>query len=203
MQSAADLVRAAASARPRLRVYAVGLSAVLTLVGCTSSGSGNVAGGRTPGTDSSAASAEPTAVATRWWSNGAEAVGSTIDPKNPGAGAANLQPSRPEYCAMLQQTVTAGASILPGVSAQDPALLASTEAFVTEIQHLAPDTAHAAWQTLGSAVITIVKSGGDASKIGAVDQKSVSAAEAVIAADAKTSCGLDLSAAGPSSAPSK
>ena len=131
--------------------------------------------------------------AVRWWSNGAAAAGSTIDTRNPQAMVSRLHPSQPQYCTMLRQTVRAGRTILPGVTAKDPALLASTSAFVAEIQAVAPARVAGPWRVLGSAVITLVASGGDASKVHGVDVAAVRKAAGTVAADAKHSCGVDLS----------
>jgi hypothetical protein len=94
---------------------------------------------------------------------------------------------------MLRQTLAAGRSILPGVTAHDPALLTSTKAFVAEIEAVAPSTAAGAWKVLGNAVITVVASGGDTTKVKTVDAAAVRTAAGTVAADAKRSCGVDLS----------
>ena len=89
-------------------------------------------------------SASP-APATRWWSDDAGTKGSTIDPHNPAADAAKLHPSQQEYCAVLRQTVAANQSLLPETSATDPAMAAASEAFVAEVQRLAPSGISGQW----------------------------------------------------------
>jgi hypothetical protein len=132
-------------------------------------------------------------VATRWWSNSANQAGSTLDPKHPEAGAAGLSVSPTDYCGMLRQTVAAGKSILPGVTANDPALLTSTRAFLAELEAVAPPSVAGPWQVLGSAVITFVESGGDSTAVKTIDAAAVRKAASTVAADAKHSCGVDLS----------
>jgi hypothetical protein len=162
------------------------VSLVVSLASCSSSGGGHH--------DASAPTAPSSVTATRWWSNSAAQVGSTIDPKNPAADAARLTPSRTEYCGMLKDTVSAGKSILPGVTATDPALLTSAEAFVDEIEKVAPGPVSSPWQVIGGAILALVKSGGKAStalksiNIGAVTQ-----AASTISTDSKQNCGVDLS----------
>lgn len=129
--------------------------------------------------------------ATRWWSDGVHSAGSTIDTHDPTAASAGLHPSRAHYCAVLRDTVQAGRSILPGVGADDPALLASTEAFVATLEHLAPARLASSWRTLGGALITFVRSQG--TTLGAdASVASVQRAATAIAADAKTRCHLDI-----------
>jgi len=132
-------------------------------------------------------------VATRWWSNRMNKMGSVLDPKHPEAGAAGLSVSPTDYCGMLRQTVAAGRSILPGVTANDPALLTSTRAFLAELEAVAPDSVAGSWQVLGRAVITFVESGGDSTAVKTVDAAAVRKAASMVAADAKHSCGVDLS----------
>lgn len=93
---------------------------------------------------------------------------------------------------MLRQTVAAGKSILSDVSAHDPALQTSAAAFVAEVQAVAPAEVSAAWKTLGSAVVAIVKSGG--TNLAELNSSTVKAAANTVASDAKTNCHLDLSA---------
>jgi hypothetical protein len=131
--------------------------------------------------------------ATRWWSNRANPVGSSLDTVHPEAGAAGLSTSPTDYCGMLRQTVAAGRSILPGVTANDPALLTSTRAFLAELEAVAPAPVAGPWRVLGPAVITLVESGGDSAAVKTVDAAAVSAAARTVAADAKRSCGVDLS----------
>lgn len=132
-------------------------------------------------------------VATRWWSNSANTLGSVLDTKHPEAGAAGLSVSPTDYCGMLRQTVAAGKSILPGVTANDPALLTSTRAFLAELEAVAPPSVAGSWQVLGHAVITFVESGGDSTTVKRVDAAAVRKAASTVAADAKHSCGVDLS----------
>ena len=132
-------------------------------------------------------------VATRWWSNSANKVGSVLDTKHPEAGAAGLSASPTDYCGMLRQTVAAGKSILPNVTANDPALLISTRAFLAELEAVAPPSVAGSWQVLGPAVITFVESGGDSTSVKRVDAAAVRKAASTVAADAKRSCGVDLS----------
>lgn len=134
------------------------------------------------------------AVATRWWSNSAAPAGSTIAPGQPDGAAARLHPSRPQYCAMLKQTLAAGRSILPGVAADDPARTAAAVAFVTELQHVAPAEVASSWQVLGNTIIAVVRSGGDPSRITGVDAAATRAAVAAVSADATSRCGVNLSA---------
>ena len=125
-----------------------------------------------PSTNSSTA-AVSTTIATRWWSNSAAQSGSRIDPAHPDAVASKLHPSRSDYCQMLKQTLAAKKSILPGVAATDPALLASTKAFVSELEAVAPTPVTGSWRLLGSAVTSLVASGGDATKVKGVDAAAV------------------------------
>lgn len=131
--------------------------------------------------------------AVRWWSNNAVSAGSTIDKLNPTAAAGRLHTSQDQYCSMLRQTVRAGRSILPNVTAKDPALLTSISAFLSELEAVAPARVAGPWRVVGSAVITLVASGGDASKVHGVDAAAVRTAVSTVAADAKHSCGVDLS----------
>lgn len=132
------------------------------------------------------------APAVRWWGGSATPPGSTIDPKDPTAAAAGLQPSRATYCQMLRQTLAAGHTILPGVSASDPALLTSTEAFLAELQHVAPSEVSGAWSVLDQTVVALVKSGGRSA--GTSDGTAIAAATKTVANDAKSRCGVSLSA---------
>lgn len=95
---------------------------------------------------------------------------------------------------MLKQTVNAGKSILPGATANDPRLLASTEAFVAELQAVAPSQVSQQWQTLGEVLVQFVKSGGKSA--GTTSPATLTAAATAISNDAKTRCGVDISAAG-------
>jgi hypothetical protein len=131
--------------------------------------------------------------ATRWWSNSAVKVGSTIDAAHPDAAAASLHPSRSDYCGMLKQTLNAGKSILPSGKANDPKLLTGTKAFVAEIEAVAPTEVTDSWRVLGPVIIDLVKGGGTIpTGAGATTAKNLQAAQA-INTDAKKNCSLDLS----------
>jgi hypothetical protein len=155
----------------------------LSLAGCGSSAP--------PSRATTAPAASVSAV--RWWSDPAASAGSPIDPTDPTGAAAQLNRSRPVYCTMLRQTAAAGHSVLPSFPAGDPALLASTEAFVAEIGAVAPDAVAAQWQTLGGGLVALVKSGGKISTLKASDVAGLTPAANAIAADAKLNCGLNLS----------
>jgi len=94
---------------------------------------------------------------------------------------------------MLKQTVAAGKSLLPGLTATDPALVTSTKAFVAEIEKVAPAGITAQWQVLGPAVLTVVKSGGDITALPSADLGPAITAANAITADSKKNCGVDLS----------
>jgi hypothetical protein len=132
-------------------------------------------------------------VATRWWSNSAAPAGSTIDTHDPEAAVGRLHASPTDYCGMLRQTLAAGHSILPNVTANDPALLTSTKAFMAELEAVAPPTVARSWKVLGPAVIALVESGGDLTKVKGIDAAAVGTAARKVAADARRSCGVDLS----------
>jgi hypothetical protein len=128
--------------------------------------------------------------AVRWWSNSAVAVGSKVDPAHPDAAAKDLQPSQADYCGMLKQTVGAGKSILPDSSTVDPTVVTTAQAFVAEIEKVAPAAIKDEWQQIGPAVLSLVKSGGDLSTI---DLGALTKAGHAINADSKASCDVDLS----------
>jgi len=138
-------------------------------------------------------SAPSSFVATRWWSNSAVTVGSKISSTHPEAAAAKLHASQADYCGMLKQTVAAGKSILPGITATDPALLTSTKAFIAEIEQVAPAGITGQWQVLGPTVLALVKSGGDTTALPSVDLGAVTKAADAISADSTKNCGVDLS----------
>lgn len=162
--------------------------AAAAVAGCTSPATHSAE----PSTGPSVASNPSGASAVRWWSNGAVGSGSAVDPANPAAAAAQLSPSAEQYCAMLRQTVAAGKSVLSDVTANDPALLASTKAFIAEIEAVAPPSVAGPWRVLGPAVLTLVDSGGDSTKVKGIDAAAVRKAATAVAADAKHSCGVDL-----------
>jgi hypothetical protein len=93
---------------------------------------------------------------------------------------------------MLQQTVQAGRSILPGVTSGDPALVTASKAFVGELQKVAPSEVSAAWQILGKTILSLVESGGAAPKL-SNSAAQISSAGHVVSVDAKGRCGLNLS----------
>ncbi len=165
----------------RQRVSAAAGAAVVlaaTLTGC-----GNAAGSTPP----------PGSAATRWWSNSAARAGSTIPADGSDPAAAKLRPSDQDYCGMLEQTLAAGKSILPGMTAGNPTLLTSTKAFITELQRVAPAALASEWQILGTAVLAIVESGGATSALHGIDPARVGQAAAKVSTDARARCGVDLS----------
>jgi hypothetical protein len=172
----------------KLRRTAVGcLAAVVaaTLTGCSSSAAH-------PRSTSAPANAAAVA-ATRWWSNSAVHSGSTLARNHPDSALSKLRPSRKDYCGMLRQTVTAGKTVLPHGAASDPLLIESLSAFIGELQKVAPPAVAADWQLLGYAILPLVKAGGKAPKTSALDGPTVQKAASAVAADAKRSCGVDLS----------
>jgi hypothetical protein len=58
---------------------------------------------------------------------------------------------------------------------------------------VAPASISGSWKVLGGAVVSLVESGGDMTKVKGVDSAAVQKAAGTISADAKTSCDLDLS----------
>jgi hypothetical protein len=127
----------------------------------------------------------------RWWSNAAATPGSAVDPHNPGALAAGLQPSQHDYCGMLAQTVSAGTSLFPTGTESVP--LDTLQAFVAELQHVAPSAIAPSWRVLGPALVSYVRTSG--ASLGSRSPSDVSNAVTAIAADAKSTCHLDLSRA--------
>lgn len=128
----------------------------------------------------------------RWWSNSAAPAGSRIDAARPDRAATKLSPSRTDYCGMLRQTIAAGKSILPNATATDPALRVATTAFVAELRAVAPSPVSGAWRTLGTALVDLVRAGGDPAKVRGGDPKATAAAVRTIAADAKGQCRVNL-----------
>jgi len=170
----------------------LGAAAALTL--CTacgaSSGSSHHSSSAAPSEQRPTSSA---VAATRWWSNPAASVGSTVGPND--KAATSLVRSGQVYCTMLRQTIAAGKSVLPGATATSPALASTTEAFVDELSKVAPVNVAPAWHVLGPVLVDVVKSSGSFAALRTqVDVAAVSAAAQTVAADAQTSCGLDLSA---------
>lgn len=94
---------------------------------------------------------------------------------------------------MLTDTLAAGKSVLPGVTATDPALVTATVAFVNELSRVAPTSVRDDWKTLGSVIVALAKSGGRLASVQGVDNKAVAKAVTAVAGDAKTACGIDLS----------
>lgn len=130
-------------------------------------------------------------VATRWWSDGAGGLGSTVSPSD--ASTRSLTPSRDVYCTMLRQTMAAGKSVLPGATATSPALASATQAFVTELLGVAPPAVAGSWRVLGPVLVDVVKSGGALADLRAhVDANAVSAAAKTVSDDALAGCHLQL-----------
>ena len=141
---------------------------------------------------STSTGAAATAQPVRWWSNSLAVKGSRIDAANPAAVAEHLNPSASGYCAMLQQTLTAGRSIFAGAHAGDAALVTTTDAFLAEISRIAPSSIAGDWATLAPSVEALVA--GRSLPANSSDQaKRNHAAAAAISADAKRNCGLTLS----------
>jgi len=148
------------------RIAGGALLLTLPLAACT--GGGGDGGGSGAASGASGPGAAPV---TRWWSGSAD------------------------YCSVLRSTVAAGRSILPGVSADDPARLASTKAFVDEVQKDAPSAVSAAWHVLGPAVVKIVASGGNLRAVKGIDPAAVQRAATTVATHAKQACHVDVSGA--------
>jgi hypothetical protein len=176
------------SARSRVVAACAAVSLAPVAAACTSA----AAQPKAHSVSVSSSSASSSLVAKRWWSNSAALAGSVIDVKRPEAVAARLHQSKADYCGMLRQTVGAGRSILQGVTANDPALVISTKAFVAEIEATAPSAMAGSWKVLGPVVLTIVESGGDTTKVKGIDAAAVRKAASTVAAHAKHSCGVDL-----------
>lgn len=172
---------------------ALATAALTPVLAACSGGGGGTPAAATTGVPASVAPTSSALVATRWWSNSATGAGSLIDPKDPESAAKKLHISPRDYCGMLRQTVAAGHTILPNVTANDPALLTSTKAFVAELEAVAPSDLAGSWKVLGSAVLTFVESGGDSTKVQGIDAAAVRTAASTVAAEAKRSCGVDLS----------
>ena len=178
--------------RALVALAAAALLAAAAIAGALARGDSGRAGATPAGADTMP-SVSPTVVATRWWSVPGAAKGSRIDPVHPAAVAARLRPSRTAYCTVLRQTTAAGRSVLPTTDAHDPVLILSTQAFVGELTALAPAPVHAAWVTAGTAVLALVRSGGDLDTVQVAHPAAVRAATSAIAVDAKKVCHLDVS----------
>jgi hypothetical protein len=137
-------------------------------------------------------SKSPAPTATRWWSNAAVKVGSTIDPVHPSAAAPSLTTSRSDYCAMLSLTKDKGQALIPAGASNDPRLVLETEALVAEIQAVAPATVAPSWKVIAPVILQVVKSGSLPSGSATSGTANLQAAEA-INDDAKANCHLDLS----------
>lgn len=98
-----------------------------------------------------------------------------------------------DYCSILRQTVQAGQSALVNATADDPALLATTKSFVSDLIAAAPGPVRAQWQVLGPALTDLVSSGGKLHPVSGANSRRVAAAAAAIAADAKSRCHVDVS----------
>lgn len=99
-----------------------------------------------------------------------------------------------DYCGILRQTIRARHSIFAGASADDPALLAATKSFVSDLTAAAPEPVRAQWLVLGPALTELVESAGKLSAVSGVNTRRVSVAATAVAADAKTRCHVDVSA---------
>lgn len=166
-----------AGARAVLATVTVG---ALSLTGCSNSKAGAGAG-------------PSTSPATRWWSNSVVSAGSTIAASDPTSAAAKLTSSRDEYCQMLKQTLAVGKSLLPSAQAKDPRLLPTTEAFVSEIEAVAPAQVVPSWKVLGPVILQLVRSAGSLPTSQPGDTSGNLKAAETINADAKANCKLDLS----------
>ena len=171
------------------------LASVLVLAGC----GGSSAKHALPPAPSSGGSTAATAAgksfkAVRWWSNSAAALGSSVDVAHPTALAAKLHASRADYCQMLTQTKAAGKTLFTGVVATNADLQLTITAFTAEIEAVAPSQVSGAWRTLGRAIVTMARSGGDVAHLKGINAKSVQAAAATISRDAVTACHLSIKA---------
>lgn len=96
---------------------------------------------------------------------------------------------------MLRQTVGAGRTVLSGATGKDPAAVVSTEAFLAELQAVAPAALAGPWRVVGDAVLTLVGARGAGSTPPDVDAAGVRAAVSTVTADAQRTCGVELSPA--------
>ena len=161
-------------------------------------GAAACAGGSTSAVPSATSASAP--ALNRWWSNSAVSAGSSVDPAHPNAADAQLHASASDYCGMLHQTLAAGRSILPGGSQGLP--LATLEAFVGELQQVAPAGVSGQWRVLGSALLAFARTNGTSLGAGS-NPSAVASAAADISANARTACNLDLSASVAPVAPIK
>ncbi|SDJ05386.1 hypothetical protein SAMN05444157_1489 [Frankineae bacterium MT45] len=134
--------------------------------------------------------------AIRWWTDAAGANGSKIDMKNPTADAANLKPDTKSYCSVLSSTMAAGKTPFSGFSSDDPAVGASTQAWLAELTALAPAELAPSWKTYSTGILALLSAATKPTaalpSFSAADQSAQTAALAAISADAKTSCNLTL-----------
>ena len=179
------------AARRDVRWSAAGVAFVAIALIVTLPGGGGAA--KPSSAQPGAGSATVHEVATRWWSNSAADKGSRIDESNPDAAANLLVPSEDTYCSMLKQTLAAGHAVLPSAKAGDKALVASTKAFVAEIEGVAPASVTDAWHTLAPTLIALV-SGKELPANTSAQAKANATAAKAIGADAKANCGLSLTA---------
>lgn len=180
----------AVAARRDVRWGAVALAVVAVVLAVTLPGGG---GSSTANSAAPGASKAAKEVATRWWSNSVADKGSRIDESNPDSAANLLVPSEDTYCSMLKQTLAAGRSVLPNAKAGDRALVASTKAFIAEIQGVAPPSVADDWRTLAPTLVALVSGKALPANTSTNAKANANAAKA-ISADARTACGLDLSA---------
>jgi hypothetical protein len=166
------------------------LAIAATGTGCSKSTHHNAA--PNPAASSASSSSTPAGTATRWWSNSAVQVGSPIDPANPGADAAKLHQSQADYCGMLKQTVKAGKSLITSAQTADTGVRIGIQAFVPEISKVAPSPVDAQWRVVGPVVLAAAKAGAlPSTGAGAATAQALQAVS-VVASDAKSRCGLDL-----------
>jgi len=130
--------------------------------------------------------------ATRWWSSPAGRAGSTLDVEHPEIGAAGLHPDQNSYCAMLRSSMGSDKNPLTATATADENLLVSTRAWLAELEALSSGPVHQAWVTFGDALVKALQS----PQAGSSPDAAVSAAMTIIAADARSSCNLDLSRTG-------
>ena len=174
---------------------AAALASVLFVAGCDSGGKAHSSTPAPSGGGSSAATAVGKSFkAVRWWSNSAAPLGSAVDVSHPTALASSLHPSRGDYCQMLTQTQSAGKTLFTGVAATNAELQVTITAFAAEIEAVAPSQVSGAWRTLGRAIVTVARSGGDVAHLKGVDAKIVQKAAATISADATASCHISFKA---------
>lgn len=139
------------------------------------------------GSGNSAQSSTPPAV--RWWVSPAGPIGATIDVENPEASAARLTPSHTDYCALLRSSMNNSNSPFAAQAGLHSNAVATAHAWLAEIEALSDGQVRTSWQTFGPTLVAAMTS----THAPARPADSVSAAVSMIANDARTSCGLDLS----------